>query len=253
MIYILLPTYNEEHSIEPLLLRIKKGMSKRNYQYSVVVYNDGSTDNTSEILEKNIHYIPLVVIGERENKGLGYAMKSLLNKVLELSTDDDDIAVVLDADNTHNPEHIFRMVDDISDGFDVVIASRFLRDSRTIGVPKYRNLLSIIASYLMKILFPIKGIKDYTCGYRAYRIGMLRNAKNIYGDTLITERGFACMAELLIKLRPLGILAIEIPLVLKYNRKIGESKMNVPVTILKTVRLIWRSLFGRKTIKATLE
>ncbi len=253
MIYVLLPTYNEEHSIEPLLLRIKNGMSKRNYQYSVVVYNDGSTDNTSEILKKNVYDIPLVIIGERENKGLGYAMNSLVNRVLELSTGDDDVAVVLDADNTHNPEHIFRMVDDISDGFDVVIASRFLRDSRTLGVPKYRNLLSIVASYLMKILFPIKGIRDYTCGYRAYRVGVLRDAKNIYGDALITERGFACMAELLIKLRRLGILAVEIPLVLKYNLKRGKSKMDVPATILKTLRLIWRSLFGRKTIKATLE
>ncbi|HHT9126295.1 MAG TPA: glycosyltransferase family 2 protein [Candidatus Brocadiia bacterium] len=249
MIYILLPTYNEEQSVEPLLLRIKKGMSKRNYQYFVVVYNDGSTDNTSEILKRNVHDIPLVVIGEMGNKGLGYAMKSLVNKVLELSTDDDDITIVLDADNTHNPEHIFRMVDDISDGFDIVIASRFLRDSRTLGVPKYRNLLSIIASYLMKILFPIKGVRDYTCGYRAYRVGLLRNAKNIYGDALITERGFACMAELLIKLRRLGILAVEIPLVLKYNLKGGKSKMDVPVTILKTLRLIWRSLFRRSTVQ----
>lgn len=220
-------------------------MSKRNYQYSVVVYNDGSTDNTVEILKKNIHNIPLVVIGERENRGLGYAMKSLVNKVFELSSDDDDIAVVLDADNTHNPEQIFRMVDSISDGFDVVIASRFLRDSRIVGVPKYRNLLSIIASYLMRILFPIKGVKDYTCGYRAYRVGMLREAKNVYGDTLITEHGFACMAELIIKLRRLGILAIETPLVLKYSHKVGKSKMNVITTILKTLQLIWRSLLGK--------
>lgn len=238
MIYVLLPTYNEEHSIEPLLLRIKKGMSKRNYQYSVVVYNDGSTDNTSEILKKNVYDIPLVIIGERENKGLGCAMKSLVNKVLELSTDDDDVAVVLDADNTHNPEHIFRMVDSISDGFDVVIASRFLKDSRIIGVPKYRNLLSIIASYLMKILFPIEGVKDYTCGYRAYRIEMLRDAKNDYGDSLITERGFACMAELLIKLRRMNILAVEVPLVLRYDRKGGESKMDVMKTIMKTLSMI---------------
>lgn len=219
-------------------------MSKRNYEYTVVVYNDGSTDNTSGILEKNIYDIPLVAIGEAENKGLGYAMNSLVNKTLNLSTDDDDVAVVLDADNTHNPEHIFRMVDSINDGFDVVIASRFLRNSRIVGVPKYRNLLSIIASYMMKILFPIKGVRDYTCGYRAYKLGVLRAAKRLYGAKLITERGFACMAELLIKLRRLGILAVEIPLVLKYDRKVGKSKMDVPGTILRTLKLIWRSLFS---------
>lgn len=253
MIYVLLPTYNEEHCIEILLSRIKKGMDKRNYQYTVVIYDDGSTDNTSEIIKKNIHEVPLVAIGENENQGLGYAMNSLVNETLELSADDDDVAVVLDADNTHNPEHIFRMVDCINDGFDIVIASRFLKDSRTLGVPKYRNLLSLVVSYLMKILFPVKGVKDYTCGYRAYRVGLLRDAKNVYGDTLITERGFACMAELLIKLRRLGILAREIPLVLKYNLKVGKSKMNVPVTILRTLQLIWRSLFERKMVKDSVK
>lgn len=242
----MLPVYNEEHSIEPLLLRTKKSISKRNYQYFVIIYNDGSTDNTSEIIKKNIYDIPLVVIGERANKGLGYAMKSLVNKVLELSTDDDDVAVVLDADGTHNPQHIFRMVDCISDGFDVAIASRFLKDSRTIGVPVYRNLMSIIGSCLMKMLFPIKGVRDYTSGYRAYRVGVLRDAKDVYGESLITEYGFACTTELLIKLRCLKILAIEIPLVLKYSHRVGKSKMDVPVTILKTLRLIWRSLWGKE-------
>jgi dolichol-phosphate mannosyltransferase len=239
LIYVLLPTYNEEHSIEPLLSRIKRGMTKRNYQYSVVVYDDGSTDNTAEILNKNVHGITsLVVIGEKENRGLGHAMNSLVNKTLKLSLDDDDVAVVLDADNTHNPEHIFRMVDNINDGFDVVIASRFLKNSRIVGVPKYRNLLSIVASYLMKVLFPIKGVKDYTCGYRAYRVGLLREAKNIYKDSLITEQSFACMAELLIKLRGMNILAVEVPLVLRYDRKGGESKMKIMKTIISTLSMI---------------
>lgn len=214
-------------------------MTKRNYQYSVVVYDDGSTDNTAEILNKNVHGITsLVVIGEKENRGLGHAMNSLVNKTLKLSLDDDDVAVVLDADNTHNPEHIFRMVDNINDGFDVVIASRFLKNSRIVGVPKYRNLLSIVASYLMKVLFPIKGVKDYTCGYRAYRVGLLREAKNIYKDSLITEQSFACMAELLIKLRGMNILAVEVPLVLRYDRKGGESKMKIMKTIISTLSMI---------------
>jgi dolichol-phosphate mannosyltransferase len=238
LIYVLLPTYNEEHCIEILLSRIKKGMTKRNYQYSVVIYDDGSTDNTSEIIKKNIHEVPLIAIGKSENQGLGYAMNSLVNETLKLSADDDDVAVVLDADNTHNPEHIFRMVDCINDGFDVVIASRFLKDSRTLGVPKYRNLLSLIASYLMKILFPIKGIRDYTCGYRAYRVEVLRDAKSVYGDTLITEQGFACMAELLIKLRSINILAVEVPLILRYDQKGGESKMKVMKTIIRTLSMI---------------
>jgi dolichol-phosphate mannosyltransferase len=216
------------------------GMENRGFEYEVIVYNDGSIDNTFEVLKENIYELPLRIIGKEENEGLGFAFFRLLKEVMKSSQDEDDIAIVLDADNTHNPEHIYRMSNGVREGFDVVIASRYLSDSRVVGVTKFRQFLSIGASWLMRILFPIKGVKDYTCGYRAYTIGCLRKAYDKFGEYLIEERGFACMAELLVKLRSLHIIAVEIPLILRYDRKTGESKMEIFKTIQRTFLMLYK-------------
>lgn len=240
MIYILLPMYNEADSLPPLLDRIKKGMERRNYEYEIIAYNDGSTDNTLEVLKKYQSDQPIHLIGEENNLGLGCAFRSLIDEVCTISKNDEDIAVCLDSDNTHNPEHVYAMVNKIRDGFDVAIASRFLKDSRIVGVSAYRNALSYGASILMRILFPVKGVKDYTCGYRAYSINKLKKAKAIFGDKLIEESGFACMAEILIKLRKLELLAVEVPLLLRYDHKEGESKMDIFNTIKRTLIMMSR-------------
>jgi len=240
IIYILLPAYNEGKALEPLLKRIKTEMESHSFDYQVIAYNDGSTDNTLDILKQNKYGIPLKIIGKDQNEGLGFAFFSLIREVLKLSFNEEDIAIVLDSDNTHNPEHIYQMVNKIRDGFDVAIASRYLGDSRIIGVTKLRQILSIGASWMMRILFPIKGVKDYTCGYRAYSLECLRNAHEKFKDRLIEEKGFACMAELLIKLRSMDILAVEVPLILRYDQKEGESKMEVIKTIKRTLLMLLR-------------
>lgn len=242
-IYLLLPVYNEGPNIEPLLKGIKKCMEARDYLYEVIIYNDGSTDETSDILGQNRCNLPVRIIGKEQNEGLGFAFKSLIKEVINCSEDEDDIAIVLDSDNSHNPEHTYRMVNRIREGFDVVIASRYLEDSRVVGVSKFRQFLSLCASWFMRIIFPIKGIKDYTCGYRAYSVTCLSNAYKKYGDKIVEEHGFACMAEFLIKLSSLNVLAVEIPLILRYDRKRGESKMKILKTIENTIMMLLRLRF----------
>ena len=244
-LFILLPAYNEEHSIGTLINRIRTGMESRGFAYEIIVYNDGSTDNTVGILKAISENVPLHIIGKEKNEGLGVAFLNLFKEVVKLSTAGEDIAIVLDSDNTHNPEHIFQIVNKIRDGFDVVIASRYLVDSRVVGVSSFRQFLSFGASWIMRILFPIQGVKDYTCGYRGYRISIIQKAINKFGDCLIEEKGFACMAEMLIKLRTLEVLAVEIPLILRYDQKAGESKMKIVNTIRRTLFMVFRLIRER--------
>lgn len=239
-IYMLLPAYNEGEAINPLLNRIKTSIESRGFVYEVIVYNDGSTDNTLDILKQNRYRVPLKIIGKEQNEGLGFAFFGLLKEVLKLSTNENDIAIVLDSDNTHNPEHIYQMVNKIRDGFDVVIASRYLKNSRVVGVVPLRKFLSKCASWLMRVLFPIKGVEDYTCGYRAYGMACLRKAFEKFDYKLIEEKGFAGMTELLIKLRKINVLAVEIPIILRYDQKGGKSKMDVMKTIKRTLLMILR-------------
>src|SRR6478735_3071728 len=95
------------------------------------------------------------------------------------------------------------------------------------GVPPLRGLTALGAAALFKLVHPVRGVWDYTCGYRAYRAGVLKKAASRYGDQLIAESGLACMVELLLKLNGLGARFAEIPLQLRYDQKPTETKMGV--------------------------
>jgi dolichol-phosphate mannosyltransferase len=192
--------------------------------------------------------MPVQILDHGVNKGLGQAMLTGLRHAAML-VNDEDVLVSMDADNTHEPLLIGAMLKKIRavDGVraaDVVIASRYEKGGEEIGLSKIRSILSGGASSLLRIFFPIPGVKDYTCGYRAYRGDMLKRAYQVYGDRLVEERGFTCMAEILIKLRAIGARVAEVPLVLRYDLKSGMSKMKVVRTILRYFVLIGANLKG---------
>ncbi len=242
MIWVGLPAYNEEARISTLLLDISKSLGKGDGSYKIIVYDDGSSDGTvARALSMREQGINLHLIRGGANRGLGCAFSYLIEYFVKASSLEDTI-IIMDADATHNPQHIHRMLGYIQDGFDVVIASRYTPYSRIRGLKLHRQLLSYMASFLFKILFPIKGVSDYSCSYRAYTARILKKAKDVYKEKLIEEHSFACLVEFLIKLRRLDIIACEVPLLLRYDKKAGPSKMNVSATIFRTFRLIGKSL-----------
>ncbi len=178
------------------------------------------------------------------NQGLGTTLKTAFDSALK-QAQEDDIIITLDADNTHPPELMHRMVRLVEEGHDLVIASRFQRGARVMGVPFHRHLLSIGAKYIFRICFPIKGVRDYTCGFRAYKTNILQEAIKDYGDDFVSETGFSCMADVLIKLRKQKPIVGEVPLILRYDHKGGVSKMKVLKTIMNTFGLIFRRRIGQ--------
>lgn len=241
MYYICIPAYNERANIAPLLQRTKSAMDRRGYRYHVIVYDDGSTDGTADIAEEFVSSMPITVMRGRVNLGLRAGMETLLGKAVELSASgEDDAVIMLEGDNTQNPEQIFRMVDKISEGFDVAVASRFRRGARVVGVPAYRRALSLSAAFLMKVLFPNKGVSDYTSGFRAYRTTILKRAFERYGERLLEGREFSCASELILKLGSVGAVIAEIPIVLRYDRKESRSKMRIARNILWTLAMLFR-------------
>ena len=146
----------------------------------------------------------------------------------------------MDADNTHLPGLIMRMVRLIHEGHDIVISSRFATGSRVRGVPFNRRLLSRVGNLMFRILLPIQGVKDYTSGYRAYRVGLIQQAVDYYDNEFLSEKGFSCMVDILLKLRRFDPLYGEVPMILRYDQKVGKSKMNVASTIKETLLLIGR-------------
>lgn len=242
MIYIVLPAYNEEETLPPLLRRIKGYLEESGLDYNVIAVNDGSTDNTLGVLQESARDLPLTVIEHPENRGLADALRTGLVEAITRS-EEQDIIITMDSDNTHTPGLILRMVRLIREGHDVVIGSRYRVGARTIGVPWYRRLLSFGAAAIFKIFFPTRGVLDYTSGFRAYRSSVLKDLFNTFGSALISEPGFSCMVDILLKLRKYPLIIGEVPLILRYDKKVGASKMDVGQTIMDTLKLIVRRLF----------
>ena len=105
MIYILLPAYNEEDSIDRILPKIQKAMEKESCQYHIIICNDGSKDQTLAKIEQFQARMPVTIINHRLNRGLGETARDLFEKAAEMAKDD-DLIVRLDCDDTHDPEYI---------------------------------------------------------------------------------------------------------------------------------------------------
>jgi dolichol-phosphate mannosyltransferase len=151
----------------------------------------------------------------------------------------------MDADDTHTPGLILRMVRHITEGCDVVIASRYQPGSRTIGVPWSRRLLSYGASILFRVVFPTPGVRDYTCGYRAYRADAIQDAVSHYGQDFLNQDGFQCMVDILLKLRTRHLIFGEVPFILRYDQKEGGTKMRVWRTVRQTLSLLVARRLGK--------
>ena len=246
MIIIALPMYNEEKDIGPYLTNLKKAMDNSQLNYKIIILNDGSKDNSVKIVEKFRKSMPITLLHHEINKGLGITLKDLFLEVARIS-DDNDIIITMDSDNSHNPEYIKDMVNLIEkENFDLIIASRYEKGGKEIGLKWYRSILSKNLALLMKILFPIKGVRDYSCGYRGYRAKIIKTMINKYKNNFIKSQGFPGMSEILLKLRKTTkFKAKEIPLVLRYDLKQGESKLKLIKTIKEYGLMLLRNKFSK--------
>ncbi len=240
-IYIGLPAYNEEIALPRLLKRIELLIASSQEPITVVLYNDGSTDATAPIARQWQQRLPLVVLDCAQNKGLGAGLRALVEHAVA-TAGDDDFLVIMDCDDTHDPAQVSEMLKAMAERADVVIGSRFVRGALVQGVPLLRQITSWGAAALFKLILPVPGVWDYTCGYRSYRVGALKKASAFYGARLNEESGFACMVELLLKLNALNIRMTEVPLKLRYDLKPTASKMGVGSNIRRLLILLvrWR-------------
>jgi dolichol-phosphate mannosyltransferase len=246
MITVVLPAYNEEEALPPLLAEIERVRDAELPDLRAIVVDDGSTDATPYIVRAWAEERPWGrLVQHGQNRGLSQAIQTGFEAALADSEGGDAI-VTMDADNTQPPATIPALIARLEEGADVVIASRFRPGARVYGVPAMRRLYSQVMSVLFGVAFPIRGVRDYSCGFRAYRASALQRAYDHYGVGFITEQGFSCMVEILFQLNGLGGVTFgEVPFVLHYDQKPTATKMRVGKTIGDTLRVALRHRFGQ--------
>lgn len=249
MLFVVLPAYNEEAGLKMLLDDIRKACHE--IPTRIIVVNDASTDQTLQIAQDYAEGCPEVqVISHPKNKGLGgslmtgfkhvFAQRRSLRRQNYEWVGYGDIILTMDADNTHPADRIPLMVEQIHQGADLVVASRYAPGGEQYGLNPLRKILSWGAGQVMTLFFPVSGLRDYSCGYRAYRASVLESAYIIYGEDLIESRSFAGMVELLVKVVNYCRDIREIPFNLHYEKKQGKSKMRIMATIMGYFTLIIR-------------
>lgn len=235
-VHVVLPAYNEAAALPRLLRRTAE--VELDGRVTVWVVDDGSSDGTGDCVA-GVRGLDVRLVRHPENLGLGQAVQSGLRAVLAEAAPD-HVLVVMDADDTHDPGVIPTLLKEISAGADIVICSRFVDGGDDSTAPRWRRLLSRGATVVLRRALEVEGVQDFTSGFRAYRVSLLRRAAAHWGERLVEERGFACMVELLLKLRHCDPVVSEIPLKLRYDRKPSPSKLKLGRTLRQYLLLLTR-------------
>lgn len=243
MIFVFLPAYNEEAALEKLADKFRAAFRSMGEPYRIIVLDDGSSDATAAKARALAGEHPLELLRHEVNQGLGQTMIDGLAHVAK-SASDEDVLVTMDCDDTHDPSYVPQAIKKLSEGYDVVILSRYEKGGGEEGLSFIRSFLSRGAGIFLKIFFPIRGVQEYSCGYRVMRTSTLRQAFANFGDQFIRlpHLGFVVTPEILIKLRMMGARIAEIPFTLHYEQKSGVSKNKPFRTILgyfALLRLYW--------------
>jgi dolichol-phosphate mannosyltransferase len=244
-IVIALPAYNESKNLPALLNKFQElnCIYSSLFETRVLVINDCSKDNTAEVLAQfipTLTNLKVEVINHEVNKGLTGGINTAFDYFHKIYNSENPplVAGLMDGDNSHSPSILPQMVSKILEDYDVVIASRFRPGARIEGVSGFRQILSFGLTCLFKVLRNLQGVRDYSCGYRLYSKRIVNLVKKRFPDEVVFEKSFASMVEILLKCDLEGALMTEVPFLLRYDLKLGESKMPFKKTILGNLKLL---------------
>jgi len=237
MAIFVIPAFNEERNVGRLLadLESRPGLWRDG---RVVLVDDGSSDDTVASALAHDGELPLEVLRQVPNQGPGRAFDRGFAHVLA-SAPPDALIVTLESDTTSDLDALEEMLATARSGADVVLASHH-DQGELVNVTAHRRFLSRAAAYAIRRISRLDA-KTVSSFFRVYRASVLRSGYERHGDDFIREPGFACKAEILIKLDKRGARIAEVPVSLDWSKREGESKLRVLPTVGGYARLMMRS------------
>jgi glycosyltransferase involved in cell wall biosynthesis len=203
VLYVCIPAYNEAPTIGVLLWRIRKMFQEYTREYEIIVYDDGSTDATREVLASYEEVLPLTILGSEEHRGYAAAVDALVRAASKATRyPRRDAVVLMQGDFTDQPDHIPELVKRFEGGADVVVAERATAPEGATAPPAVRRLQQV-APWVLKPFVRLPGVKDPFGTFRLYRISLLRDLIKQLGDApLVSAEGWAANVELLLAAAP---------------------------------------------------
>ena len=207
---VVIPIYNEQENIEQLYGDLKQVLERLGKSYEIVAVDDGSTDGSFEVL-RELHRGDdlLKVVRLRRNFGQAAAFAAGFDRAVG------EIIVSLDADLQFDPADIGKLLDKISEGYDIVSGWRADRQEAFLT----RRLPSMAANWLISRITGVE-LHDSGCSLKAYRSEVIRNVR-LYGEL---HRFIPALAS------SIGVHLAEVP-VSHYPRRHGKSKYDLSRTL----------------------
>lgn len=197
MIYVGIPVYNEAPTVGVLLWRIRKVFEAFPREYELLVYDDGSTDDTADVLRPYTEVLPLTVLHGEARRGYGRALDALCRAAARRTRyARRDALITMQGDFTDSPEHIPDLVKRFEGGADVVVVEQ----APSTASPAPVRRLRWFAPWVLKAFGQVPGVADPLGAFRLYRISVLREIYKAAGglDTpIVTGEGWAANIELL--------------------------------------------------------
>jgi dolichol-phosphate mannosyltransferase len=231
---VLVPTYQELHTLASIVHRI----FEHNPDVHVLVIDDNSPDGTGKLADQlKAKYANLEVLHRQSKNGLGAAYIDGFNN----SINDFDVLVEMDADGSHDPQDLVKILKEIPN-YDCVLGSRWVPGGKVVNWPKSREILSRGGNSYARLMLGID-IGDATGGFRAYKTSTLKELD--LSD--IDSQGYCFQVDMVRRLLKKGFKIKEVPITFT-ERTIGTSKMSRNIVLEAFLKIgIWglQRLFSR--------
>lgn len=222
-ILVVIPTYNEKENVERITKRVRDAVPEAH----ILIADDNSPDGTGAIADKLADADPRLQVMHRKGKeGLGAAYMASFRWALDNGY---DVVVEMDADGSHRPEDLPRLLDRLRTA-DLVLGSRWVEGGEVINWPKSREYLSRGGNWYTRMAMGIQ-LKDATGGYRAFRAETLR-ALDL---DAVESQGYVFQVDMATRVAKQGMTVAEVPITFE-ERELGTSKMSQKIV----VEALWR-------------
>lgn len=242
MLYIAIPAHNEGQTIGVLLWRIRKVFQGYSREYEILVYDDASTDGTTETLAPYSDVAPLTVIRGETRKGYGHALSVLAREVSRRTKyPRRDAMIVMQGDFTDQPEHLPELIKRFEGGADIVVGERTIG-----GEPDKIGKLRKFAPWAIRFSIGTGEFTDPFGSFRLIRISILRDLLKASPETpIVTTDGWAANLQLLLATMPLARRVERVELKPRYDLRVRESRIH-PFADWMSLYRFGRTMRGRQ-------